>query len=702
MSYEIEKIRNLGIIAHIDAGKTTVSERVLYYADFMHRVGSVDEGTTVTDYDDEEQERGITIYSVSVTFNWNGCTVNMIDTPGHVDFTAEVERCLRVLDGAIVVFSAREGVEAQSETVWRQADKYNVPRIAFVNKMDREGADFYATVTEIKKRLTSNPVVLTLPVGAGPSHLKDPFRATVDLIRMKMLTFDQEQKGRVIETTEIPAELREEAELWRSQMLDQLSTFSDEITELLLAEEDVPEELIHRVLRDATIHALCVPVLCGTALHYIRVQPLMDAAMAYLPSPLDIPAVEGMVPVSSKSKTAGGEMKKASRKADPKEPFCGLVFKINPSKHGDLAFVRIYSGTLKQGTRVLNVGHNEKENVSQVFRLLAGHKDQLKESVYAGDIVGILGLNHTMTGDTIADTGNPILLESIDFPETVISMSIEPETTAERKKLDEALTLMQRQDPTFSVTVNAETGQTLIGGMGELHLEIIKHKILREHKINVHVRPPCVSYRETIKTEATVESERSIRVGENTLSARVKVQVEPLPIHEKAVIVEAQLPPDTLCPPTLVETLLENLRDQTTGGYLLGYPMTRVKVTLLDVVFPDSTNDSTAAVIATLDAFRQAIQKAGMDLLEPVMKLEILSPEDNVGDIVSDLQQRRASVNRIEVRGRYTVIQAEAPLTKLFGYSNAIKGLSQGLASYSMEPYAYLPAPKEILDELMG
>lgn len=690
----IENIRNIGIIAHIDAGKTTVSERVLYYAHFTHRVGSVDEGTTVTDFDVEEQERGITIYSVAVTFDWNGCQVNLIDTPGHVDFTAEVERSLRVLDGAVVVFSAREGVEAQSETVWRQADKYNVPRIAFINKMDREGADFYATVTEIQKRLDANPLVVTLPVGAGPEHTNDPFRATIDLIRMKMLTFDQENCGKEFEIHDIPDEMQDEAELWRSQMLDQLSMFSDEITELMLAEEEVPETLIHKVIRDATIHALCVPVLCGTALHYIGVQPLMDAAVAYLPSPLDIPPVQGMDP---KAKRQGEEAKKVVRKTDPKEPFCGLVFKIIPGRHGDLSFVRVYSGTLKPGTRVLNVGHNEKENVPQIFRLLAGHKEPIKDAVYAGDIVGIVGLNHSFTGDTLSDTGKPILLESIDFPETVISMAIEPETAAERKKLDETLEIMRRQDPTFSAVVNPETGQTLISGMGELHLEIIKHRLLRDFKLNVRVRPPRVSYRETIRSTAEVVGECRRKVGETVLFAQVSLRMEPFDKGDKSVLVIPMLPIESTCPSEFVEATVQTLREQGDGGGMYGFPLIHIKMTISDIQTDDQTTE-TAVRIAAADAFNKAVLQAGVELMEPVMKLEVTAPDENVGDIISDLQQRRAMINQTYVRGRNTIIEAEAPLVNLFGYSNAVKSLSQGHASFSMEPFTYKPAPKEVLE----
>ncbi len=699
MAAGIEKIRNLGIIAHIDAGKTTVTERMLYYSGFNHRVGSVDEGTTTTDFDEEEQERGITIYSAAITFDWNDCIVNLIDTPGHVDFTAEVERSLRVLDGAVVIFSAREGVEAQSETVWRQADKYNVPRMAFINKMDREGANFEDTVSEIEKRLNANPLVLTIPVGAGPEHMPDPFRGTIDLIRMKMYVWDQESKGMKFEVREIPEEMQDEAELWRSQMLDQLSMFSDEITELMLSEEPIPEDLIHRVIRNATIHLLCVPVLCGTALHYIGVQPLMDAMCAYLPSPLDIPPVEGIDPKAKDPKNPE-ENKKITRKTDPKEPFCGLVFKVVPGKHGDLSYLRIYSGTLKPGSRVLNVGKNEKENVPQIYRLLAGHKELMKDPVYAGDIVGVVGLNRTVTGDTLCETGKPILLESIDFPETVISMSIEPETSAERKKLDETLVMMRRQDPTFQAVVNPETGQTLISGMGELHLEIIKHRLLRDFKLNVRVRPPRVSYRETLRASAEVVGECNRKIGDTQLFAQVKIKMEPFTKGDKSVLVIPMLPIETPCPFELQDAAVQTLREQADGGGMFGFPLIHIKTTVQDVVI-DETSNETAVNIAAADAFNKAILAAGIDLMEPIMKVEVTTPDECVGGIIGDLQQRRAQINQTYVRGRSTIIEAEAPLATLFGYANDVKGLSQGHASFTMEPFTYRPAPKEVMDSFI-
>ncbi len=439
MSHDIKNLRNIGIIAHIDAGKTTVSERMLFYSGFTHRLGDVDRGNTVMDFDHLEQEHGVTIQAACITLPWHDITINLIDTPGHVDFTAEVERSLRVLDGGVVVFSAREGVEAQSETVWRQADKYRVPRLAFINKMDREGADFYRTLDEIRTRLNCKPVPIILPVGQGPAHVRDPFRGVIDLITMKMLSFDPPE-GKKINVAEIPAEMQDDAQLWRGQMLDQLSMCNDQLLEILLNEQPLPEELIRKTLRDATLHYIMVPVLCGSALNNIGVQPVLDAVGAYLPSPLDMPPVEGTNPKKKDAKLA--------RKPKPDKPFCGLVFKIVAESHGDLHYIRVYSGRLKANSRVLNPGKDKKENVPQLWRIQADERKQV-DAVEAGDIIGIIGLHHSVTGDTLCDPHEPILLESIHFPETVISMAIEPENSTERKNLAKVLDMMKRQDPTF-------------------------------------------------------------------------------------------------------------------------------------------------------------------------------------------------------------------------------------------------------------
>jgi elongation factor G len=659
---------------------------MLFYSGFSHRVGEVDKGTTVTDYDPEEQERGITINAASVTFPWKNVEINLIDTPGHVDFTAEVERSLRVLDGGVVVFSAREGVEAQSETVWHQADKYRVPRIAMINKMDREGANFFGTLDEIRERLNCKPIPVNLPIGAGPPHVKEAFRGIIDLIAMRMLTFSGE-KGSEITEADIPAELRDEAELWRGQMLDQLSMFSDELTELMLAEKPAPADLIRKVLRHATIHNMAVPLLCGSALDGIGVQPVLDAVEYYLPSPADVPPVEGVDPKKPD--------KKLIRKPDEDEPFCGLVFKIQADRHGDLHYVRIYSGTLKANSRVLNPGKDKKENVPQLWRIQADHREQV-DSVSAGDIIGIVGLRASITGDTLCSTQDPILLGSIAFPETVISMAIEAETSIERKKLADVLDMMKRQDPTFRAHENEETGQTLISGMGELHLEVIKHRLLRDYKLNVRVHKPRVSYRETIDHAVEVAGECHRNVAGQMLSAKLRIRMEPFEKGAKPVVVVVGQ--NVGLPDEFLTAAVEVLSEQGEGGGSLGFPLMHVKITVLGGEVHETGSTDLAFRYAAGDAFEKALREAGIVLLEPIMRLEVTVPDEYVGDIVGDLQQRRAIIVRTHTRGRNSVIEAHAPLANLFGYSSAMRGLSQGRATCTLEPHSYGPAPENVLE----
>jgi len=690
MDRQLERLRNIGIVAHIDAGKTTVTERMLFYAHFVHRAGNVDDGTTVTDYDPEEQERGITINAACVTFDWNEIHINLIDTPGHVDFTAEVERSLRVLDGAVVVFSAREGVEAQSETVWRQADKYRVPRLAFINKMDREGADFARTFDEIRDRLHAQPVPVVIPVGCGPAHTSDPFRGVIDLVQQRMLRFLPEGEGTEVRAEPIPQSMIEQAETWRSKMLDHLSLYDDELTERLLEEGDVPPEMIHRAMRKVTLASQGVPVLCGSALHGIGVQPLLDAVAAYLPSPLDLPPVEGADPAD--------EQQTILRKPLPEEPFCGLVFKIQADRHGDLHYVRIYSGQLKANSRVLNPGKKKKENVPQLWRVQADRREQIR-AAQAGDIVGVIGLRHSVTGDTLCDPKHPILLEPIAFPETVISMAVEPESTAERDKLAAALHMMRRQDPTFQARENKETGQTIISGMGELHLEVIHHRLMREFKLNVRVHPPRVSYRESVQKGVEVTGRCHRTVAGQQLSAELTIRMEPFPEAPKPVVVTAECG-DRL-PAPLLNAAMNVLEEKGQGGGLLGFPLTQVKITVLDGVADENTSNELAFQLAAADAFEKALREAGVLLLEPIMRLEISVPEEHFGDLVADLQQRRGEIVRTTPRGEFTVIEARAPLANLFGYSSAMRSMSQGRASCTMEPFAYAPAPAEVAESFM-
>jgi elongation factor G len=692
MPRDLKHIRNIGIIAHIDAGKTTVTERMLFYTGATHKMGDVDKGTTVTDFDPEEQQRGITIYAACVTFAWRDVVVNLIDTPGHVDFTAEVERSLRVLDGGVVVFSAREGVEAQSETVWRQADKYHVPRIAFINKLDREGADFEGTLDQIRKRLEANPIVVQVPIGQGPPHQSDPFRGIIYLVDFKMLTFPAADQKAPPLVEEIPADQLDLAKLWREQLEEQLFDFSNDLAERVLSKEPVPPELIRKVLREATLHRLAVPVFCGSALDRIGIQPLLDGVADYLPSPADVPPVEGINP---KKKDA---VEKRSPSND--EPFCGLVFKIEAARHGDLYFVRIYSGELKQNSRVLNPGKDKKENVSQLWHIQSDRREQV-DRVEAGDIVGIIGLRASVTGDTICDTQHPILLETIRFPETVISMSIEAESTAERKKLADTLEMMKRQDPTFRAQESTETGQTIISGMGELHLEVIRHRLLRDFGLNVRVHKPRVSYRETIERAVEVTGQCHRQQAGQTLFAEVRLRAEPWPDGEQPVTFGEGPKASEELGDSFLSIVREVLADQSIGGGSLGYPLMKVKLTILGGAVHEGESTDIAFRLAAADAFQKALREAGIVLLEPIMRLEITTPEEHLGDFVSDLQQRRALITQTEHRGKMAVIEAQAPLANLFGYSGAMRGLSQGRASCSMEPSAYGPAPAEVLSGLL-
>ncbi len=714
MALDSTKLRNLGIIAHIDAGKTTVTEQMLYVSGKKHRAGAVDKGTTSTDDDPEEAERGITIYSACVQFPWKNVVVNLIDTPGHVDFTAEVERSLRVLDGAVVVFSAREGVEAQSETVWRQADRYHVPRLAFINKLDREGANFEAVFAELSERLGANPVALQIPVGLGPPHMKDPFRGVIDLVNMKLLTFPGGRESIEIATNELPEELAVEASLWRERLLEQLYDYSNKLMELALSEEPIPAELIQKVIRDATIHLQIQPVLCGSALHGMGVQPLLDAVAAYLPHPLEMPPVEGVDPTGRatggkskrKQETEVAEAKKIWRKPDVEEPFCGLVFKILPYKTGDLSWVRIYSGRLKPNSRVLNATRGNKENVAQLWRLHASKKDEQIDCVDAGDICGIIGLRDSITGDTLCDTTSPIVLESITFPETVISMAIEPESTAEKKKLADVLEMLRKQDPTFKSAENEETGQIVISGMGELHLEVIQHKLLRDYKLNVKVHRPRVSYRETVARAADVTGECHRLINGVQHTAAVRVRVEPFtatgPLASKLPPVMVSIDTNHGLPDEYLNVVLEELESATSGGGVIGFPLMRLKVTVLGGTVHETDSTDIAFRTAASLAFDKGLREGGPVLMEPVMRLEISTPSDHVGDLVGDLQQRRANINQTETRGTDTVLHADAPLANLFGYSSAMRSLSQGRASCSMQPTDYAAAPDEVLQKFMG
>jgi elongation factor G len=700
---ELTSIRNIGIIAHIDAGKTTTTERVLYYTGSIHRMGDVDKGNTTTDYLPEERERGITIVAAAITCRWKDAqgkplTINIIDTPGHVDFTAEVERSLRVLDGAVVVFSAVEGVEAQSETVWRQAAKYRVPRICFINKLDRIGAEFDRVFHEIEERLLeSHPIAVQIPIGAGPEGTMGEFKGLIDLITMKALFYKTEDLGSTITEIEIPEDLRPEAELWREKMLNALSDIDEGFTEAFMAHlegADLAEGEIVAALRRATLTGLVHPVLCGSSLRYVGVQRLLDAVAAYLPSPLDKPPVVGHHPKK------GTEI---TRKPNPDEPFCGLVFKITNDAHGDLSFVRVYSGRLKSGSRVYNPGKDKKEVCSRLYHIRADDREQIQEAL-AGDIAGIVGLKDSVTGDTLCDGAHPILLERIEFPETVISMSIEPVSSADKGKLAETLGALAREDPTFTFRVNEETGQTLISGMGELHLEILKNRIKRDFKLNVHVGRPRVSYRETIKRAVKrVEGTCIRQTGGSGLYAKISIDLEPETQAKGAPVLHVvNKLKGGVIPAEYLSAIEAGLREEAKSGGRTGYPLVDLKVTLVDGATHDVDSNEIAFRFAAGDALRKAVQEAGSVLLEPIMKIEIVTPEDYLGNITADLSSRRALIDHTSNRGRLMVIDARAPLEKMFGYSTAVRSLSQGRAGYTMEPLEYAPAPDSMLEALAG
>lgn len=683
----IDGIRNIGIIAHIDAGKTTTTERILYYTGASYRMGNVDDGTTQTDFDPEESQRGITIYSAAVTCEWKDRTINIIDTPGHVDFTAEVERSLRVLDGATVIFSAVEGVEAQSETVWRQADRYNVPRVCFINKMDRIGASFERVVEAMRSRLRAKPLVLQLPIGEGPATNEDGFKGIIDLISMKALYWDSESRGAEFRTDDIPTEYADDAELMRSELLDSLSDVDEELMEAMMEEREVSLEAVHRALRHGTINGLFQPVLCGSSLDYIGVQPLLDAIVELLPSPIDRPAVVGIDP----SPKADGAA--VTRRPSVDEPVCVLVFKIQSDNHGDLYFARVYSGVLKGNSRLLNPRTRKKELVTQLWHIQSDSREKVDE-VFAGDICGIVGPKDTATGDTLCDPQKTIVLEKIRFPETVISVAIEPDSSADRKKLVEVLDKLQRQDPTFTANTDAETGQTIVSGMGELHLEVVRHRMERDFNMKVKVHKPRVSFREKLKSSKTIDTQFSITTPAATLAFGLQILAEEDSSGEAPVEVGYKLKPG-LMPEGLVKVMMESLRDEANGGGKFGYPLMDLRLTVTKIDFRELESTETAIRSAVAQAFGKLLNEGSMVVMEPVMALEVVTPEEFLGNVQSDLNARRALIVDSDRRGDLCVLKAEVPLTEMFGYSTQIRGISQGRASYSMEPCRYAECPPD-------
>jgi elongation factor G len=691
---DLSKIRNIGVIAHIDAGKTTTTEHLLYYAGAKHKLGGVDEGTTETDYDPEEQERGITIYSACIPFKWRGCTINLIDTPGHVDFTAEVERSLRVLDGCVVVFDAQKGVEAQSETVWRQADKYQVPRLVFINKMDVVGANFENAVAEVRERLEGSPVALLIPIGSGsPKDSAAPFVGVIDLIEMKALYFEQKDFGKTVRAEPIPEALQVDAQIGRERLFDAVTAHDDQdrLTSAYLEGREVAPEQIRAVVREQTIRRVIQPVLCGSGREHIGIQPLLDAVTWYLPSPLERPPVVGINP---KKKD-----KEEKRKPDPKEPFCGLVFKIVGGTSSELYYVRIYSGTLRAGkTRPYNPGRNVKELVSKIYHTMADPTDRQElPEAYAGDIVAIIGLRESITGDTLCDFDHPILLERINFAEAVFSMSVEPESSADKDKLASVLTLLTREDPTFHVRTDPESGQTMMSGMGKLHLEIKQHRMERDFRLKVRVRNPRVSYRETLKRPVEVVGECVRQAGSSGLFAKVKVEFEPYK-GDAAVQVESRADPEAL-PYEFVAAAEQGIRGALESGEL-GYPVMNVRAVIVGGEVDQQFSNETAFQAAGADAVRKAMRD-NITLLEPVLKVEVTVPEEFLGPVTADLNARRADIKDVLTRGKTRVIIAEVPASRMFDYAEEVRSLSQGRATPSMEPFAYRPAPDDVLHAML-
>ncbi|MCG3138694.1 MAG: Elongation factor G [Phycisphaerae bacterium] len=689
MTMDLSTWRNLGVIAHIDAGKTTTTERILYYTGRVHRMGDVDDGTTTTDFDEEEQQRGITIYSAAVSCPWKGYTINLIDTPGHVDFTAEVERSLRVLDGAVVVFDAKEGVEAQSETVWRQCNKYHVPRICFINKMDKVGADFEMAFKSIKQRLGAHPLAIQIPVGAS-----DFFEGLIDLMTMKAFYFLPDKQGAKIEERDIPENLQAEAQQWRQKMVEEIASTSEPLMEKFISDETISIDELKAALRQAVIANLVNPVICGSSLRYIGVQKMLDAVCDYLPSPLDVPPVEGHHPDDAE--------KTIIRKPSNDEPFSGLVFKIIAEKPVDLYFVRIYSGVLKSGTRVMNSNLDAKENISRMFRMFAKKREQLEEA-YAGDIVAVAGMKESLTGHTICEPKDPVVYESIGFPDTVLSMAIEPKSATDRDKLGLALGALMRQDPTFRSSYDHETGQSIISGMGELHLEVLLNKIQRDMKVEVNVGQPRVSYRETITQKATSDLTFKKQSGGRGQYAQVKIEIAPIQPAEgeqslqfESIIFGGSVPKEYIRP-------VENgFRGAAKNGVVAGYPMTNIKYTLVDGKYHEVDSSELAFETAASMAFQEAAKKARPVLMEPIMKVEVTTPEEFFGNINGDLNSRRAMITGSDVRGTYRVVQAQVPLANMFGYATQLRSLSQGRASWSMEPSHYAVVPNSVAEKILA
>ncbi len=689
MSVELASVRNIGIAAHIDAGKTTTTERILFYAGQTHRMGDVDSGTTTTDFDEQEQQRGITIYSAAVSLPCKGRTINLIDTPGHVDFTAEVERSLRVLDGMVAVFDAKEGVEAQSETVWRQADKYDVPRICFVNKMDRVGADFEASVASIKRNLNANPVVLQIPIGAA-----DTFKGLVDLIEMKAYYYKPEGLGSSFDVSDVPDDLIEAVRVARHELLEAVSETSDVLLEKYLHDEELSSEELRAAVRSATISRQIFPVLCGSAFRYIGVQRLLDAVCDYLPSPLDVPAIQGKDPKH------GNQM--IELPCDSTGPGVALVFKIVAEKPVDLYYLRVYSGTIKASSRLSNSVTGEKENISRMFRMFAKRRDQIDEAK-AGDIVAVIGPKKALTGHTLCDQRRPVVLESIEFPETVISVSVEPKASKDRDKLLECLTALMRQDPTVQIKINEETGQTLVSGMGELHLEVTVRRLRTDMNVDAIVGKPRVSYRETVTAVGEGSGRFDRQFGGRNHFAAIRVRLEPYPyVAGRAHFEVARDIPDGSIEEIYAAAAETGLRDAALSGILGGYPVINWRATLLGGEQHELDSTEVAFENAGRLAFYEAMKASAPALLEPIMDVEVVTADEYFGSIMGDLSARNAVVRDTVMRGTDHVVSAEVPLAQTFGYVTRLRSLSQGRSTATMKPSHYARVSAEAMKKLVG
>jgi elongation factor G len=696
----LDQTRNFGICAHIDAGKTTVSERVLYYTGKIYKMGEVHEGTATMDFLQDEQERGITIQAAATTCPWTRhgleYTLNLIDTPGHVDFTIEVERSMRVLDGAVTVFDGKEGVEAQSETVWHQAERYGVPRLCFINKMDKLGADFYFSYRTILDRLGANAIPVQIPIGAAGT-----FEGVIDLLTMRSYHFAAEELGSTVEEREIPAALMDEAKEWRRKLTEKAAELDDQLATKFLGDQEITADEIRAALRVGTIAKKVFPVFCGSALKYIGVQLLLDGVIDYLPNPTEKPPIEGTAPRDKN--------KKLTRAYNNKEPLSALVFKVVADTHGDLTYTRIYSGRLDKGSRVLNANNDRREIVSRIFEMHANER-KARDYADAGDIVALVGLKNSVTGDTLCDPENPILLERMEFPEPVISMAIEPATQADKEKLGKALQTIRREDPSFRSHFDEETGQTIIAGMGELHLDIIKTKLVRDLKIGVNVGKPRVAYKEAISRKAEARGLHKKQTGGRGQYGDCTITVEPYSAA-RAEADELDFT-DTLAfendivggsiPKEYIPSVEAGCRNTAKTGVLAGFPLLNVKVTLIDGSYHDVDSSQIAFELAGSIAFKEACKKAGPVLLEPIMKVVVTTPDEFLGSVTGDLNRRRAIIMSTEQRTTTRILTAEAPLGEMFGYATQLRSMSQGRASYAMEPLTYRTVPNNLAQEILA